>query len=36
MKMENPFRSPRDGTVRDIFVSNGDLVQSGDTMMLVD
>ncbi len=36
MKMENPVRSPRDGTVRDIFVTDGDLVQSGDTMMLVD
>jgi pyruvate carboxylase subunit B len=36
MKMENPIRSPRDGTVREIFVSNGDMVQSGDNLMLVD
>ncbi len=36
MKMENPINSPRDGTVKDIFVDNGDVVSSGDVLMVVD
>ena len=36
MKMENPIRSPRDGTVGDIFVDAGDVVQNGDVLMVVE
>ena len=36
MKMENPIRSPRDGTVGEIFVNAGDVVQNGDVLMIVE
>ncbi len=35
MKMENPINSPADGTVKEIFVSNGDVVQTGDVLMVL-
>ncbi len=36
MKMENPIHSPQDGTVKDIFVDSGDVVSSGDVLMVVE
>jgi pyruvate carboxylase subunit B len=36
MKMENPIRSPRDGTVSEIFVDAGDVVQNGDVLMVIE
>ncbi len=36
MKMENPIHSPRDGTVKDIFVDSGDVVSSGDVLLVVE
>ncbi|HJK75271.1 MAG TPA: biotin/lipoyl-binding protein, partial [Methanocorpusculum sp.] len=35
MKMENPVVSPVDGTVTEIFVENGAVVQSGDVLVVV-
>lgn len=35
MKMENPVVSPTDGTVTEIFVENGAVVQSGDVLVVV-
>ncbi|MDI9633511.1 MAG: sodium-extruding oxaloacetate decarboxylase subunit alpha [Methanolinea sp.] len=35
MKMENPIHSPVDGKVEEIFVDQGDVVQSGDVLMVV-
>lgn len=36
MKMENPIKCPRDGTVEEIFVDAGDVVQNGDVLMIVE
>jgi pyruvate carboxylase subunit B len=36
MKMENPIHSPHDGKVADIFVNTGDVVQSGDVLLVVE
>jgi pyruvate carboxylase subunit B len=36
MKMENPIHAPHDGKVADIFVNTGDVVQSGDVLMVVE
>ena len=36
MKMENPIHSPTDGRVSDIFVNAGDVVQSGDVLLVVE
>jgi pyruvate carboxylase subunit B len=36
MKMENPIHSPRDGRVTEIFVDSGDVVQSGDVLLIVE
>jgi pyruvate carboxylase subunit B len=35
MKMENPIASPRDGKVTEIFVDTGDVVASGDVLLVV-
>ena len=35
MKMENPVVSPVDGTVTEIFVEEGAVVQSGDVLVVV-
>jgi pyruvate carboxylase subunit B len=35
MKMENPIVSPIDGTVTEIFVESGAVVQSGDVLVVV-
>ncbi|MBN1194391.1 MAG: pyruvate/oxaloacetate carboxyltransferase [Methanomicrobiaceae archaeon] len=35
MKMENPVVSPRDGTVEEIFVDAGDVVQNGDVLLVI-
>jgi pyruvate carboxylase subunit B len=35
MKMENPIASPRDGKVTEIFVDAGDVVASGDVLLVV-
>ena len=36
MKMEIPVEAPRAGTVREITVSEGQTVQEGDTVALID
>jgi acetyl-CoA carboxylase biotin carboxyl carrier protein len=36
MKMEIPVEAPRAGTVREIKVSEGQTVQEGDTVALID
>ena len=36
MKMENPIHSPYDGKVADIYVNTGDVVQSGDVLLVVE
>jgi pyruvate carboxylase subunit B len=35
MKMENPIHSPADGKVTEIFVDTGDVVQTGDVLLVV-
>ena len=35
IKMENPVVSPVDGTVTEIFVEEGAVVQSGDVLVVV-
>jgi len=35
MKMENPIHSPIDGKVTEIFVDTGDVVSSGDVLLVV-
>ncbi|WAC04280.1 MAG: pyruvate/oxaloacetate carboxyltransferase [Methanoregula sp.] len=35
MKMENPIHSPIDGRVTEIFVDTGDVVSSGDVLLVV-
>ena len=35
MKMENDIHSPESGTVKDIFVDEGDTVGAGDTLMVI-
>jgi len=35
MKMENPIHSPVEGTVTEIFVDTGDVVQTGDVLLVV-
>jgi pyruvate carboxylase subunit B len=34
--MENPIHSPMDGKVSEIFVNTGDVVQSGDVLLVVE
>jgi biotin carboxyl carrier protein len=36
MKMEIPVEAPRDGTVREIRVAEGQTVQEGDTVAVLD
>jgi acetyl-CoA carboxylase biotin carboxyl carrier protein len=36
MKMEIPVEAPRAGTVKDIMVAEGQTVQEGDTVALLD
>jgi pyruvate carboxylase subunit B len=36
MKMENPIYSPKDGRVTEIFVDTGDVVQSGDVLLVIE
>jgi len=36
MKMENPIASPQDGTVSEIFVDVGDVVQTGDVLLVLE
>lgn len=36
MKMENEIRSPIDGTVKEVFITNGDKVAVGDKMLVVE
>jgi acetyl-CoA carboxylase biotin carboxyl carrier protein len=36
MKMEIPVEAPRAGTVREITVAEGQTVQEGDTVALID
>jgi acetyl-CoA carboxylase biotin carboxyl carrier protein len=36
MKMEIPVEAPRAGTVKDIKVSEGQTVQEGDTVAVID
>ena len=36
MKMEIPVEAPRAGSVREILVAEGQTVQEGDTMALLD
>jgi acetyl-CoA carboxylase biotin carboxyl carrier protein len=36
MKMEIPVEAPRSGTVREIRVSEGQTVQEGDTVAVLD
>jgi pyruvate carboxylase subunit B len=35
MKMENPIHSPVDGKIIEIFVDTGDVVQTGDVLLVV-
>jgi len=35
MKMENPIHSPIDGKVIEIYVDTGDVVSSGDILLVV-
>jgi acetyl-CoA carboxylase biotin carboxyl carrier protein len=36
MKMEIPVAAPRAGTVREVRVSEGDTVQEGDVLLIMD
>jgi biotin carboxyl carrier protein len=36
MKMENEIRSPRDGRVKDVLVKEGQAVESGALLILVE
>jgi pyruvate carboxylase subunit B len=36
MKMENPIHAPRDGKVTEIFVDAGDVVQTGDVLLVIE
>jgi biotin carboxyl carrier protein len=36
MKMEIPVEAPRDGTVREITVAEGQTVQEGDTVAILE
>jgi biotin carboxyl carrier protein len=36
MKMEIPVEAPRDGTVKEVTVSEGQTVQEGDTVALLE
>jgi biotin carboxyl carrier protein len=35
MKMQNEIASPRSGTVKELYVKQGDLVKAGDKLCLV-
>jgi biotin carboxyl carrier protein len=35
MKMENRISSPRDGTVGEVFVKSGDVVQTDQALMVI-
>jgi len=35
MKMENPIQSPKGGKVTELFVEQGDLVQNGDVLLVI-
>jgi biotin carboxyl carrier protein len=36
MKMEIPVEAPRDGTVREVTVAEGQTVQEGDTVAIIE
>ena len=36
MKMENEFRAPCDGTVKEVLVQPGEALESGATLMLIE
>jgi len=36
MKMENEIRSPIDGTVKEIYIKDGDKMAVGDKMLVVE
>ncbi|RQD84883.1 biotin/lipoyl-binding protein, partial [Methanosalsum natronophilum] len=36
MKMENSVSASQSGTVKEIYVSNGDSVSTGDILMLIE
>jgi biotin carboxyl carrier protein len=36
MKMQNEIKSPKNGIVRKVAVSNGDAVNAGDVMAIVE
>ncbi|MEN6328694.1 MAG: biotin/lipoyl-containing protein, partial [Methanobacteriaceae archaeon] len=35
MKMENNIHAPESGTVKEVFVEEGDTVSAGDTLMVI-